>query len=77
VNALKIWIPAAAARIVGVADHVTERRTLAANRAFHSHSNSSPIQAKLSKAVSLAEKWALRTGFDVPFTIHFGLSNNR
>jgi hypothetical protein len=63
-NALQIWIPAAAAGIIRVTDHVSERWSLAANCAFHSHSNSSPILAKLSKANSLAEFWEFRTGFD-------------
>jgi len=47
VDSLKIRIPAAAARIVGVADHVAERRTLAANCASLSHDCSSPIVSKL------------------------------
>jgi hypothetical protein len=63
-NALKIWIPSAAAGVVGVTDHVTERRTLAANLASHSHDNSSPILAKINKVSSLAEIWPIRTRFD-------------
>src|SRR6266851_7512290 len=62
--ALKIWIPAAAAGVVRVTDHVTERRSLAANLASHSHDNSSPILTKLNKAGSLAEFWQFRTRFD-------------
>jgi hypothetical protein len=63
-DALQIWIPAAAAGIVRVADHIPERRPLAANLTFHSHSNSSPILTKLSKVKSLAEFWPIRTRFD-------------
>jgi hypothetical protein len=63
-NALKIWIPAAAAGIVRVTDHVAERRPLAANLAFHSHDNSSPIPTKLNKVSSLAEFEPVCTGFD-------------
>jgi hypothetical protein len=60
-DALQIGIPAAAAGIVRVADHVTERGTLAAKLAFHCHDNSSPIHTKLNKEGSLAEFWAFRT----------------
>src|SRR6202166_4679160 len=48
-DALKIWIPAAAAGIVRVADHVAERRSLAANLAFHCHDNSSPISYEVKQ----------------------------
>jgi hypothetical protein len=61
---LKIWIPAAAAGVVRVTDHVAERRPLAANLASHSHNNSSPIFTKLNKVSSLAEFWPIRTRFD-------------
>jgi hypothetical protein len=60
-DALQIWIPAAAAGIVRVTDHIAERRALAANRASHSHDNSSPILTKLNKVSSLTEFWAMRT----------------
>jgi hypothetical protein len=63
-NALKIWIPAAAAGVVRVTDHVAERRPLAANLASHGHDNSSPIPTKLNKVSSLTEFWPFRTGFD-------------
>jgi hypothetical protein len=63
-NALKIWIPAAAAGIVRMTDHVAERRTFAANLASHCHDNSSPILTKLNKEGSLAEFWPIRTRFD-------------
>jgi hypothetical protein len=63
-NALKIWIPAAAAGVVRVTDHVAERRPLAANLASHGHDNSSPIPTKLNKVGSLTEFWPFRTGFD-------------
>jgi hypothetical protein len=63
-DALQIWIPAAAASIVRVADHVAERRPLAANLAFHCHDDSSPILTMLSKVSSLAEFWPIRTRFD-------------
>ena len=63
-DTLKIWIPAAAPCIVGVTDHVAERRPLAANLASHSHDNSLPIHTKLNKVSSLAEFWPIRTRFD-------------
>jgi hypothetical protein len=63
-NALEIWIPAAAACVVRVTDHVAERRALAADFAFHSHDNSSPILTMLNKASSLAESMPDRTRFD-------------
>ena len=63
-DALKIWIPAAAASIVRVTDHIAERRPLAADFAFHSHDYSSPIHTMSSKATSLAESLAIRTRFD-------------
>ena len=63
-NTLQIWIPAAAAGIVGVTDHVPERRPLAANLASHSHDNSSPILTMLNKGNSLAEFRPIRTRFD-------------
>jgi hypothetical protein len=47
-----------------VTDHVAERRPLAANRASHSHDNSSPILTMLGKVCSLAEFWPIRTRFD-------------
>lgn len=61
VDALKIRVPSAAARIVRVTDHVSERRALAAKRAFHCHDNSSPIFTKLNKVSSLAEFSPIRT----------------
>jgi hypothetical protein len=64
-NALKIRIPAAAAGVIRVADHVPERRPLAANLAFHGHDNSSPILTMLSKVSSLAEFRRFRTRFDM------------
>jgi hypothetical protein len=66
-DALQIWIPAAATGVVRVADHVAERRPLAANLASHSHDNSSPILTKLNKVISLTEFRAMRTRFD-PYT---------
>jgi hypothetical protein len=63
-NALKIGIPAAAAGIIRVTDHVPERWPLAANLAFHCHGNSSPILTKLNKVSSLAEFRPFRTRFD-------------
>jgi hypothetical protein len=63
-NALKIWIPAAAAGIVRVTDHVAERRALAADLAFHCHDNSSPIPTKLNKVSSLTEFEPVCTRFD-------------
>jgi hypothetical protein len=63
-NSLQIWIPAAAAGIIRVTDHVPERRPLAANLAFHCHDNSSPILTMLNKANSLAEFRPIRTRFD-------------
>jgi hypothetical protein len=63
-DALQIWIPAAAARIVRVTDHIAERWPLAADFASHSHDNSSPILTKLNKVSSLAEFCLGRTGFD-------------
>jgi hypothetical protein len=63
-DALQIWIPTAAARIIRVADHVTETRPFAAKRASHCHDDSSPIILKLSKANSLAEFVTNRTIFD-------------
>jgi hypothetical protein len=73
-DALQIGIPAAAAGIVRVADHVTERRPLAANLASHCHDNSSPIHTKLNKEDSLAEFWTIRTRFDSWVVTHFGLA---
>jgi hypothetical protein len=68
---LKIWIPAAAAGVVRVTDHVAERRPLAANLASHGHDNSSPILTKLNKVSSLAEFLRIITRFDsmVPASI--------
>jgi hypothetical protein len=63
-DALQIWIPAAAAGVVRVTDHVPERRPLAANLASHSHDDSSPILTKLNKVSSLAEFCPIRTRFD-------------
>jgi hypothetical protein len=63
-NALKIWIPAAAAGIVRMTDYVAERRTFAANLASHCHDNSSPILAMSNKVSSLPEFWSIRTRFD-------------
>jgi hypothetical protein len=64
-NALKIWIPAAAAGIVCVADYVAKRRPLAADLAFHCHDNSLPIPTKLNKGNSLTEFRLVRTRFDI------------
>jgi hypothetical protein len=61
---LKIWIPAAAASVVRVTDHIAERRPLAANLASHGHDNSSPILTKLNKVISLAEFLRIITRFD-------------
>jgi hypothetical protein len=63
-HALKIWIPAAAAGVVRVTDHVPERRPLAAYLASHSHDNSSPIFTKSHKESSLAEISPIRIRFD-------------
>jgi hypothetical protein len=49
-DSLEIWIPAAAAGIVRVADHVPERRSLTANLASLGHNDSSSILAKINKA---------------------------
>jgi hypothetical protein len=65
VNALQIWVPAAAAGIVGVADHISKTRPFAANSASHCHDDSSPHLLKLGKVVSLAEPVLLRTLFDL------------
>jgi hypothetical protein len=63
-NTLQIRIPAAAAGVVRVTDHVAERRPLAANLASHCHGNSSPVCGILDKVSSLAEFCPIRTGFD-------------
>jgi hypothetical protein len=63
-NSLEIWIPATAPGVVRVADHIPERRSLAAKLASLSHDNSSPILAKTSKAHSLTEFFPVRTRFD-------------
>jgi hypothetical protein len=63
VNALQIGVPAAAASIIGVANHVSETRSLAAKRAFHCHDDSSPILVMLSKVSSLANFTSIRTSF--------------
>jgi hypothetical protein len=71
-DALEIWIPAAAARVVRVTDHVAERRALAADFASHSHDNSSAILTMLNKASSLAESLPIRTRFDGLIVAQFG-----
>jgi hypothetical protein len=54
-DALQIWIPAAAARIVRVADDVSETRPLAAKFTSHCHKYSSPHPQNSHKVQSLAE----------------------
>jgi hypothetical protein len=71
-DALEIWIPAAAARVVRVTDHVAERRALAADFAFHCHDNPSAILTMLNKACSLADSLPIRTRFDGLIVAHFG-----
>jgi hypothetical protein len=60
VDALQVRIPAAAARIVRVADHIAERRPFAAKLAFLCHDLSSQNLPKMNKANSLAEFAAFR-----------------
>jgi hypothetical protein len=60
VDTLQVRIPAAAPRVVRVADHVAERRPFAAKLAFLCHDCSSQNLPKMNKASSLAEFAAFR-----------------
>jgi hypothetical protein len=60
-DALKVRIPAAAARVVRVADHVAERRPFAAKLTFLCHDCSSQSLLMTGEARSLAEFAAFRT----------------
>src|SRR5579862_2337587 len=63
VDALQVWIPAAAAGIIRVADDIAETRSLTAKCASLCHNDSSPILLKLSRVSSLAEFTLIRTSF--------------
>jgi hypothetical protein len=62
-NTLQVWVPAAAARVIRVTDHVAETRPFAAKFTSHGHKYSSPHRQNSHKAKSLAKFRLLRTLF--------------
>jgi hypothetical protein len=66
-NTLQVWVPAAAARVIRVTDHIAKTRPLAAKLTSHGHKYSSPHRQNPHKESSLAKFRLLRTLF-VDFT---------
>ena len=64
-NTLQVWVPAAAARVIRVTDHIAKARPFAAKLTSHRHKYSSPHQQNLYKARSLAKFCHFRTQFVV------------
>jgi hypothetical protein len=62
-NTLQIWVPAAAARVIGMANHIAKTRSFAAQLTSHRHNYSSPQLQNSHKAESLAKFLRSRTLF--------------
>jgi hypothetical protein len=69
-NALQVWVPAAAARVIRVADYIAEVRPFAANFTFLRHDSSSRYLPRSSKRCSLTEFSRFRTLFVDAFHRH-------
>src|ERR1700719_265485 len=60
-NSLQIRIPAAAPRVIRMADHVAKTRPFAAKLTLHRHKHSSSILKNLHKVNSLTKSFRFRT----------------
>jgi hypothetical protein len=58
-NSLKIWVPAAAARVIRMADHVAETRAFAAKLTSHCHNCSSSDFQELTQSKQFSKVFSL------------------